>query len=458
MRNLTITILSLIMLVVARADAVAAHSSSDFAKIELAQELALGGMNKLLGWSSDNYYYAKKDGSVGVADKNGKELFTYQAKDGKGAPTLKKPEAIVISDETVYVVDSETNLVAMFTLQGKHIGNFGVKKGGFFGGGVGLKSPHGIAARDGIIYVADTGNGRIQLYGVNGVFLATLEIESAPENTAAKEKKLPYKLLEPTDIAIDALGQIYALDADDALIKVYSPNGGYLKHLETEGKPLAMTMAHDGIYVAGQDSLTIRKYDFNGKQVYSFGSKGKGRAQFKSVTGLATDRDHQVMVGDSDKGIANVFMVESGAHVEADVKLPSRTSVRSEQAIPLTLGKTAWNGKDTVFGIDESDKKGKIVKIVNGAIAGEIKPGDFSPASVAVDSSGAVWVLDKKKSRIAKLDESGAMLTSIGTSGSKNGELDDAEDFAISSTGNIIVADTGNHRVQVFSSDGVFRT
>jgi sugar lactone lactonase YvrE/fibronectin type 3 domain-containing protein len=456
MRNLTITILSLIVFASARANAAEAPSSSDFSKVELTQELALGGMTKLLGWHGGNYYYAKKDGSVGVADKNGKEFFACQAKDDKSKPLLKKPEAVAVSEETVYVVDSEANLVAMFSLQCKYKGSFGAKKGGFFGGGGGLKSPHGIAARDGIIYVADTGNGRIQIFGNNGVFLSSLEIDSAPENNAAKEKKLPLKLNEPTDIAIDALGQIYVLDADDAMIKVYSPYGVYLKHLAVEGKPLSISIVHDGIYVAGRDSLTIRKYDFNDKQIFSFGSRGKGRAQFKSITGFVTDQDRQVIIGDSDKGIANVFMVESGAHVEPVIKQPSRISVRSEQSIPSALGKTAWDGKGTIFGIDESDKKGRIVKIVNGAIAGEIKMGDLSPVSVAVDSNGAVWALDKKKARIVKLDESGAILTSIGTSGSRNGELDDPEDFAISTTGIIFVADTGNHRVQVFSGGGVF--
>jgi fibronectin type 3 domain-containing protein len=130
--------------------------------------------------------------------------------------------------------------------------------------------------------------------------------------------------------------------------------------------------------------------------------------------------------------------------------------VRYEQAIPSTVGKTAWDGKGALYGIDESDKKNRIIKLLNGALAGDIKAGELSPVSVAVDSNGAVWALDKKKSRIVKLDESGGIAMSIGTAGSRNGELDDPEDLAISSTGIIFVADTGNHRVQVFSGGGVF--
>ncbi|MDO8262664.1 MAG: tetratricopeptide repeat protein [Gallionella sp.] len=456
MRIITITILSLVLFASARADAADIPSSSDFSKVELVQELALGGMKKLLGWSGGNFYFAKKDGSVSVVDKNGKELFALQAKDGKGGPILKQPEAVAVSEEVIYVVDSETNLVAMFALHGTYKGSFGAKKGGFFGKVGGLSSPHGIAAHDGIIYVADSGNGRIQMFGNNGVFLSTLEIDSAPENNAAREKELPYKLHEPTEIVIDALGQIYVLDTDDALIKVYSPNGAYLKHLTVDGKPQSISIAHDGIYVADRDSLAIHKYDFNGKQMYSFGSRGKGRAQFKSIAGLATDQDRLVIIGDSAKGVADIFMVESAVRIEPVVKHPSRISVRWEQAIPLPVSKTAWDGKEAIYGIEESDKKNRIVKIVNGAVAGEINVTDLSPVSVVVDRSGAVWALDKKKSRIVKLDESGNILASIGTPGSRKGELDDAEDFAVSNTGIIFVADSGNSRVQAFSSDGVF--
>ena len=453
MRIVTIAILSLSLFASVRAEPVNSPAGG-LPKVELLQELALSGMQKLLGWSDGNAYFAKKDGSVSVVDKTGKELFALHAKDSKGEPILKQPEAVAVADGVVYVVDSETNRVALFNLQGKYQGNLGTKSSGSFFGGKGnsLNSPHGIAVHEGIIYVADTDNGRIQLFGNNGIFLATLEIDSAPENIATKDKALPYKLHEPTDIAIDAVGQIYVLD--DGLVKVYSPDGVYLKHLPQTAKALTFSIARDGIYVAERDSYAINKYDFTGKQISSFGSKGKGRAQFKSISGLATGLDHQVLIGDGEKGITDIFMVEAGTAFEPELKRPSRTSVRWEQAIPVSVGKLAWDGKGTMYGVDTENNK--IIRIVNGAVAGEIKIKDFYPASVAVDRNGALWTLDKKKARIVKLDESGNILFSFGTSGSHNGEFDDAEDFAISSTGLILVADRGNHRIQVFSNDGVF--
>ena len=66
----------------------------------------------------------------------------------------------------------------------------------------------------------------------------------------------------------------------------------------------------------------------------------------------------------------------------------------------MPLSKTAWDGKEAIYGIEESDKKNRIVKIVNGAVAGEINVADFSPVSVVVDMSGAVWAWTRRSRKL----------------------------------------------------------
>ena len=458
MRSFAAALSILILLVTQTARAVESPASG-FSNIELARELPVNGMHKLLGWSGGNYFFAIKEGLVSVVNQSGKELFVLQAKDNKGNSLLKQPEAVAVSSDTIFVADSRANCVFMFDLQGKYKGRFGAPPDGFFSSNDdALKGPRGIAIHDGVVYVSDTGNERVQLFGSNGIFLTTLEIDSAAANADAKAKDLPYKLNEPTDIAVDPGGQIYVLDADDGLVKVYSPEGAYLKHLPGKVKAAYFTLSHDGIYMADRDSFVISKYDFNDKLVYSFGSRGKGRAQFGNIAGLSTDQDRQVFVGDSEKGIADVFSVESGEPYLPMVRQPSRTSVRWEQSLPLDVDKLAWDGKGAIYGIAADDKGqgNKIVRIVDGKVAGEIRIKDLSPSSITFDGSGFLWVLDGRKGILARLDESGKVLFSFGSTGSHKGELDDPQDFVVSDAGVIIVADSGNHRLQVFSNDGVF--
>ena len=455
MRIILSTIISLCLLPPVFAQAETRQTSSTNstpsspAETRFAKTLPMEGATKIIGSHGNVVYLSKKDGSVDVVNNDGQILLVLQVKDRKGKSMLQKPEAVAATEDTVYVTDSENHQVAMFTPAGQYQGSFGSK-----GSGAGeLRTPHGIAIHEGIVYVADRGNKRIQLFGPNGVFLAVLEIDSTAENNLAKEMKLPYKLNEPLDIAVDGTGKIYVLDAADSLIKIYSPNGTYQARLPNTGKALTFGMATDGVYVANQDSLTIQKYTVDNKLSYSFGAKGEGRALFKSITGLAANTSHQVFVGDSKQAVAHVFHAEAASRLDLVPKSASRTSVQWQEAVPLTASKMAWNGTDTLYAIDSDSK---IIQIRNGVIIGKIVVNEVTPISIATDKGGALWVLDKKKMRVVKLDEAGNILSSFGSRGSAVGQLDDPTDIAISSTGIIYVSDRGNRWVQAFSSEGVF--
>jgi DNA-binding beta-propeller fold protein YncE len=208
MRLLTIAALGLLL------QGVALAQSTAPSRVEYVRTIAAADSRKLLGMGGDRLYVARKNGQVDVLDagQSGQLLFSLQAKDAAGRPLLEKPEAVALSEDTLYVVDSEENRVLMYGLDGKYKGRFGGR-----GSEAGLSSPQGIAFAGGIVYVADTGNSRIQMYGDNGVFLATLPIESAPANRGLEDKKVPYKLDKPTAVAVDARGQVYVLDAAGGL-------------------------------------------------------------------------------------------------------------------------------------------------------------------------------------------------------------------------------------------------
>lgn len=80
---------------------------------------------------------------------------------------------------------------------------------------------------------------------------------------------------------------------------------------------------------------------------------------------------------------------------------------------------------------------------------------DF-PRGIAADRSGNILVADTNNGRIQKFAPTGAFLSLFGKTGQGPGELEGPNGLAVDSKGNIYVADTGNHRVEKFTADGRF--
>jgi DNA-binding beta-propeller fold protein YncE len=81
------------------------------------------------------------------------------------------------------------------------------------------------------------------------------------------------------------------------------------------------------------------------------------------------------------------------------------------------------------------------------------------PTDVAWDAAGNIYVADGYgNARVAKFDKNGKFVKSWGQRGSEQGQFNTAHGIAIDTQGNIYVADTGNKRIQVFDTDGNFKT
>src|ERR1700683_409376 len=90
-----------------------------------------------------------------------------------------------------------------------------------------------------------------------------------------------------------------------------------------------------------------------------------------------------------------------------------------------------------------------------------------APGAVAVDGSGNLYIADAQDNRIRKVDTSGIISTYAGTGApGYNGDRIKAIDaqlnlpaaIALDAAGNLYVADLGNSRVRVISSDGTIDT
>jgi DNA-binding beta-propeller fold protein YncE len=79
-----------------------------------------------------------------------------------------------------------------------------------------------------------------------------------------------------------------------------------------------------------------------------------------------------------------------------------------------------------------------------------------SPTGIAVDGSGNVLVADTNNARIEKFSATGALLGIFGTKGTGTGQVRSPNGIAVDRMGNVYVADGSNHRVQKLAADGTF--
>jgi DNA-binding beta-propeller fold protein YncE len=81
------------------------------------------------------------------------------------------------------------------------------------------------------------------------------------------------------------------------------------------------------------------------------------------------------------------------------------------------------------------------------------------PADVAWDSAGNIYVADGYgNARVAKFDKNGKFIKSWGSRGTEPGQFSTVHGIVIDAQGNVYVADSGNKRIQVFDTDGTFKT
>jgi len=80
----------------------------------------------------------------------------------------------------------------------------------------------------------------------------------------------------------------------------------------------------------------------------------------------------------------------------------------------------------------------------------------YLPSDVATDAAGNVYVVDSGNNRIQKFTSDGAFIAKWGGKGSGNGRFSSPSGIATDPLGNVYVADPSSHRIQKFTADGTF--
>ena len=317
-----------------------------------------------------------------------------------------------------------------------------------------LNQPRGVALdTQGNFYIADTLNNRIRKVDRNGIITTVAGIGPAGATTGTggyngdNMSATSAALNSPLRLTADNQGNLYIADTVNHRVRKVNTNG------------VITTVAGNG--VSG----------YNGDNVAATA------AELSYPEGVAVD------------GAGNLFIVENGNNLVR--KVDTNGIITTVAGVPK---KSGYNGDNmpatsallsgpTTLALDSSgdlyivDQGNQIIrKVANGTITtvagvpgthgynGDGIPATSawldSPAGVAVDAAGDLFITDSSNDRIREVSANGTISTLAGngeaafagdTLLSTRSAVSAPRDVALNSAGSVYIADTGNNRIRLLS-------
>ena len=429
--------------------------------------------------------------------------------DGAGsAARFNQPQGLAVdTNGNVYVADTGNSTIRKITPAGVvstlagSAGNSGSANG--TGASAQFYEPEGIAVNGAgtLIYVADTWNHTIRQVTAAGV--VTTFAGSAGSFGSANGTGAGAQFYQPEGLAVDGAGNVYVGDTGNQMIRLISSAGVVTTLAGSAGNygsangtgtnaafwnPQGVALdSATNLYVADSFNNTIRLVTPAGVvstlagTAGSFGSAdGTGAAaRFWQPQGVAVDTNGNVYVADSANG--TIRLIGSGGVVSTWAGSASTGSAdggggsaRFYWPSGAAVDSSGTNYvADTGNGTIRKVTAGGVVSTLAGA-AGSFGTNDgagssarfYGPQAIAADSSYNLYVADTANHTIRKITSSGVVSTLAGSPGTNgltdgtggNARFNAPHGVAVDSSGNVYVADTGNHTIRKVTSAGVVTT
>ena len=299
----------------------------------------------------------------------------------------------------------------------------------------------------------------------------------------AAEFNLPYS------VATDAAGNVYVADNSNNRIRKITPEG-VTSTLAGNGMALYKdTIASEAGFrnplgVVVDPALNVYVSDVNNKRIRKISRDGivttvagDGLTAFKDAIGLAAE--FYTPVGIARDASGNLYIADANNHRirkitpdgavttlagDGTPNFKDGTGMAAEFHLPFGVAVDPAGNVYVADGFDNRIRKITPAGVVS-TLAGDGNAGikdaagalaEFNtPGGVATDASGNVYVADTYNQRIRKITPGGAVITLAGngTADFKDGkgglaEFNEPTGVAVDASGNIYVADNGNHRIR----------
>ncbi len=311
---------------------------------------------------------------------------------GNGNGEFQEPFGISLDiDGYVYVADIRNHRIQKFSSDGSYITKWG-RNGGDGSSGTAdgeFMDPSAVAVgADGYVYVTDTGNRRIQKFTSNGSFIIKWD------NTFPGGAQYD----SPQDITMDASCNLYVTDigayARDSYIYKINTDGELIERWGSlGGHPEGIAVDGDGyLYITEAFQNRIKKLTPSGQELQRWSSSEAGAGRPLLPEGIAIGSNKTVYVSDPVQNCIHKFTAE-GIHITSQCE--ARLTGQFDGPVGITVDQY-----DNVYICDGGNNR--IQKIApDGHLITTLVSGDnlpLVPESIAIDSSGNVYVTDQASS------------------------------------------------------------
>lgn len=246
-----------------------------------------------------------------------------------------------------------------------------------------------------------------------------------------------------------------AYDANAEMLSL--PSYGEVAGVATNSKGHIFVYARTGHPVATLGDE--RTFYHRGSRLFQFDAAGKFVREIGQGT-YAMSFAQQVRVDPQD----NVWAVDAGSNMLMKFDPEGRLLLvlgRKPEAISVRPGPGVPARPIDPAPAAPAAGAGPAGGAAAGAPGAGIQGNGFNrPSDVTWDKAGNTYVADGfgLNNRIAKFDKDGNFLKSWGHTGSGQGQFSNIRGIASDASDNIYVADAGNKRIQVFDSNGTFKS
>ena len=211
--------------------------------------------------SGDIYVACSKDGCIRVFDQGGLEKRTIGS-GGSGDGQFSEPCGISIKGDVMYVAEYGNHRIQKLTTEGQFLQKFGQR-----GSGLGrFRGPASVIVdqRDRMI-VADYCNNRVVILDQNGSWLCILTINGDVSG--------PQGFNKPWSLALDHQGNIHVAAHGSDTIKVFTPEGTYVRSYGDVKGPTGIAIDEEGYsLVCERSGICLSIFDPQGNKIHTVGN------------------------------------------------------------------------------------------------------------------------------------------------------------------------------------------